>query len=91
MIKTATKLGLANKRGIGVWCYMCKINLLQVTSLQKSKNFSAEKHRRHRDSPKKISATLGDFGDVRRINIFLFGCARWVPARPGWGINRSII
>jgi hypothetical protein len=39
---------------------------LQVKSLQKSKNFSAERHRRHRDSPKKSSAMLGDFGEIRR-------------------------
>jgi hypothetical protein len=44
-----------------------------MKSLQKNKNFPAEKRRSHRDSPKKTSATLDDFGEVRRINIFLFG------------------
>jgi hypothetical protein len=48
---------------------------------KKSKQFSAEKRRRHRDSPKKsFSATLGDFGEVRRTKLFCLvaACPRWV-------------
>jgi hypothetical protein len=46
---------------------------LQVKFFKKSKNVFAEKRRRHRDSPKKkFSAALDGFGEVRRINFFLF-------------------
>jgi hypothetical protein len=56
-------------------------NLLQFDSLQKSKQLF------RRETPKTprfaefFSATLGDFGEVRRIKLFLSGCACKVAAR----------
>jgi hypothetical protein len=51
---------------------------------KKQNNSRRETPKSPRFAEKKFSATLGGFGEVRRINFFVFGCsAEWNP-RWGW-------